>query len=115
MKRIRQNRLEWALVGLIALACAGLSILQYRWTGEVSRAERDRLRSGLNEQAGRLAQAFDDELRESCRAVIPAAADLRDKGIPEAHRSRYQGWAASHDASVFARIGIAVPEADTLR
>ncbi|MDQ6760466.1 MAG: HAMP domain-containing histidine kinase, partial [Acidobacteriota bacterium] len=84
-------------------------------TGEVSRAERERLRSGLTEQTGRLAQAFDDELRDSCRAVIPAAADLRDKGIPEAHRSRYQGWAASHDASVFARIGIAVPEGDTLK
>ncbi len=71
MKRIGQNRLEWALLGLIALACAGLSFLQYQWTGELSRAERTRLRAALNDQAGRLIRAFDDELRENCRALLP--------------------------------------------
>ena len=87
VKRIGQNRLELALLGLIAVVCAGLSILQYRWTGELSRAERARLRSGLDEQVGHLARAFDDEIRESCAALVPDEAEIRGKGIQEAHRS----------------------------
>lgn len=65
-------------MGLIALLCAGLSILQYRWTGDVSRAERARLGSGLSQQAGRLAQAFDEELRENCRTLLPEVPEIRE-------------------------------------
>jgi signal transduction histidine kinase len=115
VKRIRQNRLEWALLGLIAVVCAGLSILQYRWTSEVGRAERARLSSGLNEQAGRLARAFEDELRESCRAMVPDATDIREEGTLQAHRSRYQQWASSRERNLFLRIGIALPENGQLR
>jgi len=115
MKQIGQNRLELALLGLIAVACTGLSLLQYRWTGEVSRAEQTRLRSGLNEQVSRLVRTFDDEVRENCRSLLPAAAEIRDKGIAEAHRSRHEQWVSSHEKSIFARIGIAVPERGTLR
>ena len=114
MKGIGQNRLELALLGLIAVVCLGLSILQHRWTGEVSRAERARLRSGLEDQAGRLTRAFDDELRESCRALIPDATDIREQGVLEAHRSRYERWASSHERGLFTRIGIAVPQQGNL-
>lgn len=99
VKRIGQNRLEWALLGLIALACAGLSLLRHQWTGEVSRAERTRLRSALNDQAGRLVRAFDDELRQNCRALLPEAAEIREEGVREAHTSRYRQWASSHVSS----------------
>jgi signal transduction histidine kinase len=115
VKRIRQNRLEWALLGLIAFVCLGLSILQYRWTGEFSRAERARLRSGLTEQAGRLTRAFDEELRQSCRALLPGSTEIRDEGILQAHRSRYEQWASSHDPHLFTSIAIAVPEQGRLR
>ena len=53
MKRIHQPRLEWALLAIIAVVCAVLSFLQYRWTGEVSRAERARLRASLIEQVNK--------------------------------------------------------------
>ncbi len=110
MKRIGQNRLEWALLGLIALACAGLSFLQYQWTGELSRAERTRLRAALDDQAGRLIRAFDDELRENCRSLLPDATEIREEGAREAHTSRYRQWASSHDRALLSRIGVAVPE-----
>ena len=70
VNRIGQKRLELALLSLIAVVCMGLAILQYRWTGEVSRAERARLSAGLTEQVGRLTRAFDDELRQNCRAIL---------------------------------------------
>ena len=113
--RIGQNRLELALLGLVAVVCTGLSVLQYRWTGEVSRAERTRLGSGLNEQVLRLARAFDDEISESCKALMPDATEIRGKGMQEAHQSHYKDWAASHERRLFDRIGFAAPDGETLR
>jgi hypothetical protein len=63
VKRIGQTRIEWALLGVIAVVCAVLSFLQYRWTGELSRAEPALLRAGLNEQLPRLVQAFSGRAR----------------------------------------------------
>lgn len=110
MKRIGQNRLEWALLGLIAVLCAGLSFLQYRWTGEVSRAEQARLRSALDGQVASFVRAFDEELRESCRTLLPDEAEIKAEGAQEAHRARFEQWSASHDRSLLTRIGIAIPE-----
>src|SRR4051794_19009590 len=110
---MRQTRIEWTLLAVIAVVCAVLSFLQYRWTGELSRAEPVRLRAGLNEQVRRLAQTFDEEIRESCTMLLPDAEDLREQGAVEAHRIRYERWAASHDRSLL-RIGIAIPERGTL-
>lgn len=114
MIRLGQIRQEWALLGIIAVVCGILSFLQYRWTGELSRGELQRLRSGLNEQVGRLARAFDDEIRQNYTALLPDAALLRQKDLIDVHRARYAQWAASHDRSLIARIGIAVPEQGTL-
>ena len=110
VKRIHQSRLEWTLLAIIAVVCAVLSFLQYRWTAEVSRAERAQLHSGLDEQVERLVNAFDTEIRESCTMLLPDGKQLRELGRAEAHRLRYQQWVASHDRSLFVRIGVAAPE-----
>ena len=115
VKRIGQTRIEWALLGVIAAVCGLLSFLQYRWTGELSRAEPALLRSGLNDELRRLSQAFNEEIREDCAPLLPDARELREAGSAEAHRVRYEQWAASHDPSLFARIGVAVPEQGVLR
>jgi len=104
-----QSRVELGLLILIAVVCAGLSILQYRWTGELSRAEQSRLRSGLSEQLTRLARAFDDELAENCRALVPdPLRPPRDDGdMRSLFQSRYQEWSSSYDTGLFTRIAIA--------
>ncbi len=107
--------MEWTLLGIIAAVCAVLSLLQYRWTGELSRAEPALLRAGLNEQVRRLAQDFQEEIRESTTTLLPDAQEIRARGLAEAHRLRYQQWASSHDAALFSRIAIAAPENGTLR
>src|SRR5580704_10007578 len=101
VKRIRQARIEWALLGVIAVVCAVLSFLQYRWTGELSRAEPALLRAGLNEQLPRLVESFNEELRDSWTMLLPDAKEIREQGTAEAHRVRYQQWASSHDRSLF--------------
>jgi len=115
VKRIDQTRFEWALLGVIAIVCAGLSILQYRWTVEASRAELARLRAGLDEQVHRLVRAFDDQIRESCTILMPEAREVRQEGRELAHRTRYESWAATHDRVLFTRMGVAVPEQGILK
>jgi signal transduction histidine kinase len=115
LRGIDHTRVEWALLGVIAVSCAGLSYLQYRWTGEASRAERTALRAGLREQAQRLARAFDDELRQSCAALLPEAREIHELGRDAAHRGRYQHWASRNDTALFARVGVAAPEKGSLR
>src|SRR5580692_6373064 len=96
VKRIGQARIEWALLGVIAVVCAVLSFLQYRWTGELSRAEPALLRAGLNQQLPRLVRAFNEEVRESCALLLPDAKELREHGADAAHKIRYEQWVSSH-------------------
>jgi len=114
VKRFGQTRIEWALLGVIAAACAVLSFLQYRWTGEMSRAEPTFLRTALNEQVRRLVQAFNEEIRESCTLLVPNAREIREQGTREAHKARFDQWAPSHDRSLFRQIGVAAAEQGTL-
>ncbi len=115
MKRIGQTRIEWALLAIIAVVCAVLSFLQYRWTGELSRAEPALLRAGLNDQVRRLVEDFNEGIRENCTTLLPDAREIGEHGLAAAQRARYEQWAASHDRSVFMRIGIAAPEHGDLR
>src|SRR5437016_4716150 len=81
-----------ALVGLLLILLPTLAILQYRWIGDVSAAERDRLQSSLRESATRFATDFDAELGR-----ISTAFQIRD-GFPEGGQGlvqRYQSWSES--------------------
>lgn len=102
--------MEWALLGVIAVVCAVLSLLQYRWTGELSRAEPALLRAGLNQQVRRLVEAFNGEIRESCAMLLPQPNEIRRLGRDKAHQIRYERWSASHNTNLFARIAIAEPK-----
>ncbi len=106
--------MELALLGGIAVVCGILSILQYKWTGELSRAEPALLRAGLNNQVRRLAQAFDNEIRENIASLLPDAGEIRKLGARESHRLRYADWSASHDRAFFGRIGVAAIEGGKL-
>ena len=114
MRRIGQTRIEWGLLAIIAVVCGVLSFLQYRWTGELSRAEPALLRAGLNEQVRRLVQSFNEEIRDNTAALLPGAEEIRQHGI-EAHKTRYLQWRSSHEPSLFRRIAIVSPEQETLK
>jgi hypothetical protein len=61
--RARQNWIDWGFVAFLLVLCALLTALQYRWTGEVSRAETARLRAALAGQAQSLANALNNPAR----------------------------------------------------
>jgi signal transduction histidine kinase len=62
--------LEWAIILLMLGLCALLVTLQYRWTGEVARAEQERLESDVALRAEAMARAFDGELGASCERLV---------------------------------------------
>ena len=52
--RLHGRSLESGFLLLLAVLCLVLLVIQYRWTGEISRAESLRLRASLGEALKRL-------------------------------------------------------------
>ncbi|RPJ49461.1 MAG: hypothetical protein EHM23_36730 [Acidobacteria bacterium] len=73
------------VVGLLALL-AVLAVFQYRWTGEASLAEQERMRQGLNESLGYFQRSFDREISKVistyCGLPWSAVADAEDWQSP---------------------------------
>src|SRR5215470_6026670 len=82
--------LAGGLLGLIAL----LATLQYRWLGQISEAERDRMRATLQTSASGFAEDFDRELNRAYLLfqIGPASEDL---SVPAQTASRYDRWQAT--------------------
>src|SRR3954454_25009788 len=79
-----------ALLGLIAL----LATLQYRWLGQISGAERDRMKATLNTRAAAFAQDVD---REVTRAYLLFQFDTLppDQNSASSVAARYDRWQAT--------------------
>lgn len=58
--------LAWMSVGLLVALCGALAVLQYRWIGKTTEAERSRLHGELHLQLDRLARALNAELTRAC-------------------------------------------------
>jgi signal transduction histidine kinase len=65
-------------------------VLQYRWVGQVSAAERDRMERNLRVGAYQFRQAFDGELGRATLLQV-GAATVRD-GATERYADRYEAW-----------------------
>jgi signal transduction histidine kinase len=96
-RRFRPPLLAVAIVlfGLMAV----LAWLQYRWLGQISEAERDRLRAGMTTGASEFASDFD---REIARAFLlfqpdgPEALNPSDAAqTDDRFAARYDRWQAS--------------------
>src|SRR5215467_10422987 len=104
---------SWVSLGLLVVLCAAIAFLQYRWIGEISEAEQQRLRDALGERLNTLRRNFNDEISALCAALQPDASEVEALGRQAAYEARYERWRGSHEG-VFQRIGMAVPEADSL-
>src|SRR6185295_19719627 len=86
------------LVGLLLILLPILAILQYRWIGEVSAAERDRLESSLRVASDQFALEFEAEF-----ARLANAFQIRD-AFPDTAApivERFQAW---WDVNAFPKI-----------
>src|SRR6478609_3047925 len=108
MEKLQQARLSWVFVGLLAILCAALVVIQNHWIGEISSAQQDRLRAALQNALNRLSHDFNDEISESCAALLPGASEVVEHGAEAAYTARYARWKTSH-GRMFARIALIQP------
>lgn len=66
------------VVSLVAIL-AVLAVLQYRWSGQVSQAERDRMQASLDASMSQFRQELDRELQQLAQAYAPDSAILVNK------------------------------------
>ncbi len=117
MKSIRRGGLfSWLFLGSLLLLCGALGFLQYRWIGEVSRAERDRLRVSLEESLSRLSQDFNLEIATEVRSILPPESQLEAGEAERTVIERCARWRkTSHRAGLFQHIAIAQPNGSTVQ
>ena len=109
----RQNRVWWLFAGAVAALCLVLGVLQYRWIGEVSQAERERMQGSLRTSLQRLSQDFNGELAAAVAALHPRTAEPNEAGRQEEYLALYHRWkeSAPHH-QMFKRLALAVPGPD---
>ena len=100
----------------IGIVLVGLAVLQYRWLGDVSAAERERMRATLQSRAGDVARAFDEELTRIFVA-FHVDADRIDADASAALGDAYAVWrtSAAHPSVVRALDIIDPADLQTLR
>ncbi|HEX8456811.1 MAG TPA: HAMP domain-containing sensor histidine kinase [Pyrinomonadaceae bacterium] len=93
----KQRRPSWLLLALAAslvVLLGVLAALQYRWLGQVSAAERERMQATLSAGATRFAEDFDRELAR-VYFNLKLDADAWRKQDGETYAARYEAWRAS--------------------
>jgi len=90
------RRTPWQLLAaaVLLVLLAILATLQYRWLGEVSEAERERMRASLRTRATELAQEFDAELTRAYVA-FHVGSDQLDVDAAATLADAYTRWQAS--------------------
>jgi signal transduction histidine kinase len=97
--------LPWLSVGLLAFLCACLGVLQYRWTGEIAAAERDRLQDELQSRLFACSRAFNESVSSALRSLAPSRRQVEQLGAEAAWSAQYLRWKAAH-GHLLERAGI---------
>ena len=91
MTRPRRISGVTALVAVVLLLVPALAWLQYRWVGQVSEAERERMQRTLRTSAAQFATAFDSELSRTMAGLQVEGAVARDENWAS-YAQRYTSW-----------------------
>jgi signal transduction histidine kinase len=90
VKFIRPSGLT-LLTGVLLVLLPALAVLQYRWVGQVSRAERERMQRNLRVAALQFREAFDSEIGRAFLSLQVGPATARE-GASERYSDRYDTW-----------------------
>ncbi len=78
----RRTVLSMSIVLSLVAILALLAVLQYRWSGQVSQAERDRMQASLNASMSQFRQEFGRELQQLALSFQPDGAILAARDWP---------------------------------
>jgi signal transduction histidine kinase len=114
-KRIDSAPFDVMLAAALCCILLGLAWLQFRWIGQVSQAEHDRLQANLNSSAVRFAQDFDGELERMMRGLLGGDGPPRPGDDIKVYQSRLVAWRQTSRypglvKAVYLADGPAVPE-----
>ena len=90
VKLSRPSGLTLLSAALLVLLPA-LALLQYRWVGQVSDAERERMQHNLRNAASQFRDAFDAEIGRALLSLQVGPVTARD-GSSEQYTDRYEAW-----------------------
>lgn len=81
----------FVLAAVLAILLGVLAVLQYRWVGQLSADERDRIKDHLKDSADEFAEDFN---RELTRAFfwLQVGPVIRQEDTPEPDEQRYERW-----------------------
>jgi signal transduction histidine kinase len=79
------------LTGVLLVLLPALAVLQYRWVGQVSTAERERMQRNLRVAALQFREAFDGEIGRAFLSLQVGPATARE-GASERYSDRYDTW-----------------------
>jgi signal transduction histidine kinase len=76
---------------LLIVLLPALAVLQYRWVGQVSDGERERMQRSVRVAADQFRDTFDDEITRAALALNVGASTARD-GESDQYSDRYNSW-----------------------
>jgi len=99
---------SWLVAGALVVLLGALAVLQYQWIGEVSLAERERMRATLQSSLFRASQDFNQEISSACFALMPPN-EMTDPAEREKENSRrYLRWKeTTRQRELIRRVGVA--------
>jgi signal transduction histidine kinase len=98
------------LVAAMLVLLPGLAVLQYRWLGQVSDAEHDRLQRSLRATTGEFVEQLDLELARTVVGLQIDIATVRERAW-DRYADKYASWrAASLDPAVVRDILLVEPD-----
>ena len=111
MVRWARERGLWLTLGVLALLLVLLAVLQYRWTGEIGRAEAERRQAQAERSAARFAAGLDRELGRTLIAL------RLEPGLPDAQRhsmllERLAAWRRDEHAALVSGMLLASVSGD---
>jgi signal transduction histidine kinase len=94
--RVQGAWLPWLSAALLAMLCAILGLLQYRWTGEIAVAERRSLQEDLQARLMSASRAFNQNISSTLRELAPSDQEIEQEGREAAWSSRFLLWKQAH-------------------
>lgn len=88
---------------LLLVLLPALAVLQYRWVGQVSTAERERMQRNLQSAADQFRQTFDQEIVRAAIALQVGAGTMRE-GASDTYSDRYNAWVNTNAGNDYQQI-----------
>lgn len=100
----------WITLAFLALLLLLLGALQYRWIGEIGRAEAERRQAQLDRSARRFVTGLDRELAQVMIAMRLEPGPRHDRGA--ALLERLSGWAIAEERPLVSRVSLLSRESE---